>query len=74
MTMSWLWLTLVLLTCAILFWFGSLYSASVVIGFAITLALGVLVSLFTAILITRSLLHLALDNFEIANRRRWFGV
>lgn len=63
-----------LLTCAILFWFGSLYGASVVIGFAITLALGVLVSLFTAILITRSLLHLALDNFEIANRRRWFGV
>lgn len=63
-----------LLTCAILFWFGSLYGASVVIGFATTLALGVLVSLFTAILITRSLLHLALDNIRITNRRRWFGV
>ena len=63
-----------LLTCAILFWFGSLYGASVVIGFATTLALGVLVSLFTAILITRSLLHLALDNIKITNRRRWFGV
>jgi len=63
-----------LLTCAILFWFGSLYGASVVIGFATTLALGVLVSLFTAMLITRSLLHLALDNIRITNRRRWFGV
>lgn len=63
-----------LLTCAILFWFGSLYGASIVTGFATTLAIGVLVSLFTAILITRSLLHLVLDNVKITNHRRWFGV
>jgi protein-export membrane protein SecD len=63
-----------LLTCAILFWFGSLYGASIVTGFATTLAVGVLVSLFTAILITRSLLHLVLDNIKITNHRLWFGV
>ncbi len=63
-----------LLTCGILFWFGSLYGASIVTGFAMTLAVGVLVSLFTAILITRSLLHLVLDNIKITNHRRWFGV
>lgn len=63
-----------LLTCGILFWFGSLYGASIVTGFATTLAVGVLVSLFTAILITRSLLHLVLDNIKITNHRRWFGV
>lgn len=63
-----------LLTCAILFWFGSLYGASIVTGFATTLAIGVMVSLFTAILITRSLLHLVLDNIKLANHSRWFGV
>jgi preprotein translocase subunit SecD len=63
-----------LITCAILFWFGSLYGASIVTGFATTLAIGVMVSLFTAILITRSLLHLVLDNIEISNHGRWFGV
>jgi preprotein translocase subunit SecD len=63
-----------LLTCAILFWFGSLYGASIVTGFATTLAIGVFVSLFTAILITRSLLHLVLDNINITNHQRWFGV
>jgi len=63
-----------LLTCAILFWFGSLYGASIVTGFATTLAIGVMVSLFTAILITRSLLHLVLDNIKVTNFGRWFGV
>lgn len=63
-----------LLTCAILFWFGSLYGASIVTGFATTLAIGVMVSLFTAILITRSLLHLVLDRIRVTNYGRWFGV
>jgi preprotein translocase subunit SecD len=48
-----------LITCAILFWFGSQFGASIVKGFAITLALGVLTSMFTAIVVTRTLLHLA---------------
>lgn len=38
-----------LITCAILYWFGT----SVVRGFAVTLAVGVLISMFSAITITR---------------------
>jgi SecD/SecF fusion protein len=46
-----------LITCLILFWFGSNFGASVVKGFAVTLALGVLINLFTAITVTRTLLR-----------------
>ena len=42
-----------LITCFILIWFGT----SMVKGFAFTLALGVLVSMFSAITVTRVLLH-----------------
>jgi preprotein translocase subunit SecD len=46
-----------LITCAILFWFGNEFGASIVKGFALTLAVGVIVSLFTAITVTRSFLR-----------------
>ena len=42
-----------LITCVILAWFGS----SIIRGFAINLAIGILVSMFTAITITRSFLY-----------------
>lgn len=63
-----------LITCAILFWFGGFIGASIVKSFAVTLALGVGVSLFTAITVTRALLHLVLDRVSIENHRAWFGV
>ncbi len=50
-----------LLTCAILFWFGSNFGASIVKGFAITLALGVIVNLFTAIIVTRTFIRFVFD-------------
>jgi protein-export membrane protein SecD len=43
-----------LLTCIILYWFGSNYGASMVKGFAVTLFIGVLISMFTAITVTRT--------------------
>ncbi len=46
------------LTCGILYWFGSNYGASMVKGFAVTLFLGVLVSMFTAITVTRTIIRL----------------
>jgi preprotein translocase subunit SecD len=46
-----------LITCMILYWFGDQFGASLVKGFALTLALGVLVSMFTAITVTRTFLH-----------------
>ena len=62
-----------LITCAILFWFGTTQGASIVAGFALTLAIGVLVSLFTAIVVTRNLLTLVMD-IDIAKSHWWFGV
>jgi protein-export membrane protein SecD len=46
------------ITCGILFWFGSNFGASMVKGFAVTLFLGVLVSMFTAITVTRTIIRL----------------
>ena len=46
-----------LITCAILFWFGATFGASIIQGFALTLALGVVVSMFTAITVTRTFLR-----------------
>jgi preprotein translocase subunit SecD len=63
-----------LITCTILYWFGSTFGASLVKGFSITLALGVLVSLFTAITVTRVFLHAVLDNIELSRHPQWFGV
>ncbi len=61
-----------LITTAILFWFGSAFGASQVKGFALTLALGVIVSLFTAIFVTRTLLHLVLDHLKFTEHPRMF--
>ena len=46
-----------LITCGILFWFADQLGASIVQGFAVTLAIGVVVSMFTAITISRTLLR-----------------
>ncbi|HWR64479.1 MAG TPA: protein translocase subunit SecD [Bellilinea sp.] len=50
-----------LITAGILFWFGSTFGASFVKGFALTLALGVGVSLLTAFTVTRTLLGLTIE-------------
>ncbi|MEJ2732291.1 MAG: protein translocase subunit SecD [Anaerolineae bacterium] len=50
-----------LITCAILFYFGSTFGAGAVRGFAITLALGVVINIFTAITVTRTFMRIAFD-------------
>jgi preprotein translocase subunit SecD len=50
-----------LITCGILFWFGSIFGAGIVKGFAITLALGLVINLFTAIVVTRTFMRVAFD-------------
>ncbi len=66
--------TSTLITCLILYLFGNTFGASMVKGFSVTLALGVLVSLFTAIIVTRTFLHTILDNIKSAEHPRWFGL
>jgi preprotein translocase subunit SecD len=63
-----------IITCSILFWFGSTYGATIVKGFSITLLLGVIVSLFSAIVITRVLMELVTRNFKSKNYSKWFGI
>ena len=63
-----------LITCTILFWFGSQFGATIVKGFSLTLGLGVLVSLFSAIVISRTLLSLVLEWLKPTNYARWFGI
>jgi protein-export membrane protein SecD len=46
-----------LITCAVLYWFGNTFGASVVKGFAVTLAIGIVLSMFTAVLISRSFMR-----------------
>lgn len=46
-----------LITCAVLLWFGNRLGGGLVNGFALTLLVGVLVSMFTAVLVSRNLLQ-----------------
>lgn len=62
-----------LITCAILYIFGAQFGASIVQGFALTLAVGVLVSLFTAISITRTFVTAVMES-NVVRRAWWFGV
>jgi preprotein translocase subunit SecD len=63
-----------LITCTILFWFGSAFGATIVKGFALTLSIGVIISLFTAIFVTRTFLNLVLAYVQDKNYTRWFGI
>jgi len=63
-----------LITCLILFIFGNTFGASMVKGFSVTLALGVIVSLFTAITVTRTFLHTVLDDLKFGEHPKWFGL
>jgi preprotein translocase subunit SecD len=62
-----------LITCSILGVYGLNAGASIVVGFALTLAIGVLISLFTAITVTRTFLRLTMD-MNITENHWWFGV
>jgi len=48
-----------LITCAILWWAGTTFAASTVAGFATTLAIGVVLSLFSAVVVSKTLLRVA---------------
>lgn len=62
-----------LITCAILYWMGSILAEPRVMGFALTLAIGVALSMFTAIVITRTFLRLFVGT-RTASRLSLFGA
>jgi preprotein translocase subunit SecD len=47
-----------LITAAILYWFGNTFGATNIVGFATNLFIGVVLSLFTAVVVSRNFLHL----------------
>ncbi|HEY93238.1 MAG TPA: protein translocase subunit SecD [Dehalococcoidia bacterium] len=62
------------IVCGILYWLGSSIVASTpVMGFALTLLIGVAVSMFTAIVVTRTLLRLFVGT-RLAQRTSLFNV
>jgi len=62
-----------IITCLILFWFGDQFGASLVKGFALTLLIGVLLSMFSAIVVTRTFLRLTIGT-PLARRLDWWVV
>ena len=65
-----------ILTCAILFYFGSTFGASMVKGFALTLIIGVMTSMFTAVTVTRTFIRFAFDAFgdSLRNKKWLLGI
>ena len=51
-----------LISCAVLYVFGNQFGASIVKGYALTLGLGVILSMFTAFFITRTFMRALLGN------------
>jgi preprotein translocase subunit SecD len=62
-----------MITAAILYWFGRYTGASIITGFALTLFVGVAVSMFSAITVTRTFLRLMVEA-GLAQHRNWFGA
>ena len=60
-----------LITCMILFYFSNQLGTTVVQGFAVALAVGVAVSMFSAIVVSRTLLR-AVAATPVARRLNWF--
>jgi preprotein translocase subunit SecD len=62
-----------LIVCVILYWMGNMLAEPRVMGFALTLGIGVLLSMFTAIVATRTFLRLLVGT-GIANNLWLFGA
>ncbi len=61
------------IACIILFWLGGTFGAFMVRGFALTLSIGVAVSMFTAIVMTRTFLRVLVST-KMATSLRAYGV
>ena len=58
-----------ILSCLVLGWFGNSFGASVVLGFAITLGIGVILSMFTAVFVTRTFMRIFLTLSSVEGDR-----
>lgn len=51
-----------LISCGVLWFFGRTFGASFIQGYALTLAIGILISMFTAVVVTRTFMRVLLGN------------
>jgi preprotein translocase subunit SecD len=65
--------TSTLITCVVLYFFGQQFGATIIMGFSLVLGIGVVVSLFSAIFVTRTFLELLLSR-SWAHSPRLFGM
>ena len=65
--------TSTLITCVVLYFFGQQFGATIIMGFALVLGIGVVISLFSAIFVTRTFLELLLSQ-SWAHSPRLFGM
>ncbi|MFO7323974.1 MAG: protein translocase subunit SecD [Chloroflexota bacterium] len=65
-----------IIICGVLFLFGQTPGASIVSGFAVTLAIGLIINLFTAVIVTRTFLHIMVRLLytPLAERKWLLGV
>ena len=56
-----------IIICVVLYWFGDRFTTSVIQGFALTLGIGVLISMFTAFTVSRLLMRL-ISSTPIGNK------
>jgi preprotein translocase subunit SecD len=62
-----------MITCAILYLFGNNFGATIIVGFATNLFLGVAISLFTAVVVTRNFLNILVPS-GIATHPALYGL
>ncbi|GCE17647.1 protein translocase subunit SecD [Dictyobacter kobayashii] len=62
-----------MITCAVLYAFGTNFGATIIVGFATTLFLGVIISMFTAVVVTRTFLNLLVPT-GVINHPALFGL
>jgi preprotein translocase subunit SecD len=62
-----------MITTVILYFFGRYSGTSIITGFALTLFIGVSVSMFTAIIVTRTLLRLLVSSRQLQEQRLYYA-
>src|SRR6202022_1269308 len=65
--------TSTLITCGVLYFFGQQFGATIIVGLVFVLATGVAISMFSAIVVTRTFLEILLSQ-TWAHSARLFGM
>ena len=63
------------ITCGVLLWFGGTFGASIVMGFAVNLLVGIVISLLCAFFVTLTLMNVLIDRMKPEGKHfKLFGI